>query len=58
MTPDKIDHALISMFSKFTVCINALIVKAWAMYIPADYNELVDEYTASSYGWLVVCHDG
>jgi hypothetical protein len=27
MTPDKIDCALISMFSKFIVCINALIIK-------------------------------
>ncbi len=33
MTPNKINHALISMFSKFTKCINLLIVKACAMYM-------------------------
>ncbi len=53
MTPGKINRALISMFSKFTVC-----VKARAMYMPAGYDELVDEYAGSSCGWLVVCHDG
>jgi hypothetical protein len=58
MTPGKINCALISMFSKFTVCVKALIVKARAMYMPAGYDKLVDEYANSSYGWLVVCHDG
>jgi hypothetical protein len=63
MTPGKINCAFISMFSKFTVCVKALIVKALivkarAMYMPADYDELVDEYASSSCGWLVVCHDG
>jgi hypothetical protein len=58
MTPGKINRALISMFSKFTVCVKALIIKARAMYMPADYDELVDEYVGSSCGWLVVCHDG
>jgi hypothetical protein len=57
MTPDKIDRALISMFSKFTVCVNALIVKVRAMYMLANYNELANEYVSSSCGWLVVCHD-
>jgi hypothetical protein len=50
MTPNKIDCALISMFSKSTVCINALIIKARAMYMPTDYNELADEYVGSNYG--------
>jgi hypothetical protein len=50
MTPDKIDPTLISMFSKFTVCVNALIVKAHAMYMPASYDKLVNEYIGSSYG--------
>ncbi len=54
----KIDHALISMFSKFTMCVNALVVKARAMYMPAGYDELADEYASSNYGWLAVCHDG
>ncbi len=58
MTPDKINCALISMFSKFTVCVNMLIVKAHAMYMPIGYDELVDEYISSNCGWLVVCHDG
>ncbi len=58
MTPGKINRALISMFSKFTVCVKALIVKARAMYMPAGYDELVDKYAGSSCGWLVVCHDG
>jgi hypothetical protein len=58
MTPGKINRALISMFSKFTVCVKALIVKVRAMYMPAGYDELVDEYAGSSCGWLVVCHDG
>jgi hypothetical protein len=58
MTPGKINCTLISMFSKFTVCVKALIVKARAMYMPASYDELADEYVGSSYGWLVVCHDG
>ncbi len=58
MTPGKIDHALISMFSKFTVWVNALIVKVRAMYMLVDYNELTDEYAGSSYGWLTVYHDG
>jgi len=58
MTPGKINRALISMFSKFTVCVKVLIVKARAMYMPAGYDELVDEYAGSSCGWLVVCHDG
>ncbi len=46
------------MFSKFIVCINTLIVKVRVMYMPANYNELVDEYVDFNYGWLVVCHDG
>ncbi len=50
MTPDKIDYALISMFSKFTVCVNALIVKACTMYMLVDYNKLVDEYVGSNCG--------
>jgi hypothetical protein len=58
MTPGKINCALISMFSKFTVCVQALIVKARAMYMSAGYDELTDEYAGSSCGWLVVCHDG
>jgi len=58
MIPGKINRALISMFSKFTMCVKALIVKACAMYMPAGYDELVDEYVGSSCGWLVVCHDG
>jgi len=58
MTPGKINRALISMFSKFTMCVKALIVKAHVMYMPAGYDELVDEYAGSSCGWLVVCHDG
>jgi hypothetical protein len=33
MTPSKINRALISMFSKFTVCVNMLIVKACTMYM-------------------------
>jgi hypothetical protein len=40
------------MFSKFTMCVKAFIVKARAMYMPAGYDELVDEYAGSSYGWL------
>ncbi|CAK9875191.1 unnamed protein product [Sphagnum jensenii] len=58
MTPGKINCTLISMFSKFTVCVNVFIVKARAMYMPASYDKLAVEYTGSSYGWLVVCHDG
>jgi hypothetical protein len=58
MTPGKIDRALISMFSKFIMCVNTLIIKVRAMYMPAGYNELVDEYAGCSHGWLVVCHDG
>jgi hypothetical protein len=58
MTLGKINRALISMFSKFTVCVKALIVKARAMYMPAGYDEIVDKYAGSSCGWLVVCHDG
>lgn len=58
MTPGKIDCVLISMFSKFTMCVNALIVKARAMYMLAGYNKLIDEYSGSSCGWLAVCHDG
>jgi hypothetical protein len=50
MTPGKINRALISMFSKFIVCVQALIVKARAMYMPADYDELIDEYVGSSCG--------
>jgi hypothetical protein len=57
MTPGKINRALISMFSKFIVCVKALIVKARAMYMSAGYDELADEYARSNYGWLVVCHD-
>jgi hypothetical protein len=40
MTPSKINRALISMFSKFTVCVKALIVKACAMYMPAGMMSL------------------
>jgi len=58
MTPGKINRALISMFSKFTVCVQALIVKARAMYMSANYDELTDEYAGSNCGWLVVYHDG
>jgi hypothetical protein len=58
MTPSKMDRPFIYMFSKFTVCVNALIIKARAMYMPANYNELANEYASSSCGWLVVCHDG
>jgi hypothetical protein len=58
MTPGKIDHTFISMLSKFTMCINVLIVKARAMYMLVDYDKLVDKYTSSSCGWLVVYHDG
>jgi len=54
----KINRALISMFSKFTMCVMALIVKARTMYMPAGYDKLADEYVGSNYGWLVVCHDG
>ncbi|CAM6069157.1 unnamed protein product [Sphagnum tenellum] len=46
MTPGKINRALICMFSKFTVCVKALIVKVRAMYMPAGYDELGDEYAA------------
>jgi hypothetical protein len=58
MTFDKIDCALISMFSKFIMCVNVLIVKARAMYMSAGHDELADEYVSSSCGWLVVYHDG
>jgi hypothetical protein len=54
----KINRALISMFSKFIVCVKALIVKARAMYMSPSYDELVDKYAGSSCGWLVVYHDG
>ncbi len=57
MTPGKINRMLISMFSKFTMCVKVLIVKVRIMYMPADYDELVDEYAGSSCGWLVVYHD-
>jgi hypothetical protein len=57
MMPSKIDHVLISMFSKFTMCVNALIIKARAMYMSAGYDELVDEYTNSNYGWFAIYHD-
>jgi TusA-related sulfurtransferase len=50
MTPGKIDRALISMFSKFTVCVNTFIVKARAMYMLANYDELANKYVGSSYG--------
>jgi hypothetical protein len=58
MTSSKIDRALISMFSKFTVCVNVLIVKACTMYMLAGYEELINKYAGSNCGWLVVCHDG
>jgi hypothetical protein len=58
MTPSKINRVLISMFSKLTMCVNALIIKACTMYMPVGYDELVDEYVGSNYGWLMVCHDG
>jgi len=50
MTPDKINCALISMFSKFTVCVNVLIVKVRAMYMPIGYDTLVDEYVGPNCG--------
>ncbi len=50
MTPGKINRALISMFSKFTVCVKALIVKVRVMYMPASYDELADEYAGFSCG--------
>jgi hypothetical protein len=46
------------MFSKFIMCVNALIVKVRAMYMPTSYNELADKYASFNCGWLVVCHDG
>jgi hypothetical protein len=58
MTPDKIDRAFISMFSKFIVCVNMLIVNACAMYMLTSYDEFANELTNSSCDWLVVCHDG
>jgi formate/nitrite transporter FocA (FNT family) len=58
MTPDKIDRTFISMFSKFIVCVNVLIIKVCAMYMSASYDDLADKYVSSNYGWLVVCHDG
>jgi hypothetical protein len=58
MMPDKINRTLISMFSMFIVCVNALIVKVRTMYMPAGYNKLVDEYANSNYHWLMVYHDG
>jgi len=59
MTPDKINRVLISMFSKFTVCVKALvvIVKAHAIYMSVGYDKLADEYASSSCDWLVVRHD-
>ncbi|CAK9882220.1 unnamed protein product [Sphagnum jensenii] len=57
MTPNKINRAFISMFSKFTMCVKALIVNVHAMYMPACYEELIDEYLGFNCGWLVVCHD-
>ncbi len=50
MTPGKINRALISMFSKFTMCVQALIVKARTMYMPVGYDELTDEYAGSNCG--------
>ncbi len=44
MVPGKIDHTLISIFSKFIMCINALIGKTRAMYMPTRYNKLTNEY--------------
>jgi hypothetical protein len=55
MTLDKIDRAFISILSKFTMCVNMLIIKAHAMYMSVSYDELADEYVGSSCGWLVVC---
>ncbi|CAM6014945.1 unnamed protein product [Sphagnum balticum] len=46
MTPGKINRALISMFSKFSMCINVLIVKARVMYMPASYDELANKHDA------------
>jgi hypothetical protein len=57
MTPGKIDRALISMLSKLTMCVNALIIKARATDMLASYDEVTNEYIDSSCGWLVVCHD-
>ncbi len=28
------------------------------MYMSANYDKFIDKYTNSSYGWLVVCHNG
>jgi hypothetical protein len=53
MTRSKINCVLISMFSKFskfTVCVKALIVKARAMYMPTGYDKFVDEYAGSNCG--------
>jgi hypothetical protein len=50
MMLDKIHHVLISMFSKFIVCVNTLIIKVCAMYMPASYDELANEYTGYNYG--------
>jgi hypothetical protein len=58
MMLDKIGCTLISMFSKFTMCVNVLIVKVRAMYMSASYDKLADEYAGSNYGCFVVCHDG
>jgi hypothetical protein len=58
MMCDKINCVLISMFSKFIVCFNTLIVKVHTMYMLAGYDELADEYASSNYGSLMVCHDG
>lgn len=52
MTLGKMDRAFISMFSKYTVCVDVLIVKARAMYMLAGY----DKY--AGFSWLVVCHEG
>jgi len=46
----KMNRTLISMFAKFTVCINALIVKVCAMYMSIGYNKLANEDAGSSCG--------
>jgi hypothetical protein len=58
MTFNKIDRALISMFSKFTMCINTFIIKVCVMYMPTSYDKLANEYANSNHSQLVVCNDG
>ncbi|CAM6008902.1 unnamed protein product [Sphagnum balticum] len=58
MTLGKINCAFISIFSKFTMCINMFIVKARVMYMSTGYNKLANKYVSSNYGWPMVYHDG